>query len=59
MANALVEDHAPGSFTTTVKLGRASAVLMLCATLKAATGRRRPLSSRFSRSSSLAIAPTA
>jgi transcriptional regulator with GAF, ATPase, and Fis domain len=31
----------------------------LCATLNAATGRRRPLSSRFPRSSSLAIAPTA
>ena len=59
MANALVEDHAPGSFTTTVKLGRASAVLMLCATLKAATGRRRPLSSTFPRSSRTATASTA
>ena len=43
----------------TVKLGRASAGLVLCATLNAATGRRRPFSSRFPRSSNRATASTA
>ena len=56
---ALSADQTPGPFATTVKLGRASAELVLCATLNAATGRRRPFSSRFPRSSNLATASTA
>src|SRR5215472_7436619 len=51
--------QAPGPLATTVKLGRASTGLVLCTTLNAATGRLRPFSSRFPRSSSLAIASTA
>src|SRR5215469_4346424 len=38
----LFEDRTPGSFTTTVKLVRASAVQVPCTTLNGATGRRRP-----------------
>src|SRR5262245_27333017 len=56
---ALSGDQTPGPLATTVKLGRASAGLVLCTTLNAATGRRRPLSSRFPRSSNLATASTA
>jgi hypothetical protein len=55
----LFGDQAPVSLATTVKLGRASAGLVLCATLNAATGRRRPFRSRFPRSSNLATASTA
>src|SRR6516225_2503132 len=51
--------QAPGPLATTVKLGRASAALVLCTTLNAATGLLRPFSSRFPRSSSLATALTA
>ena len=46
----------PGPLATTVKLGRASAALVLCATLNAAAGLLRPFSSRFPRSSSLTTA---
>src|ERR1051325_6942699 len=49
----------PVSLGTTVKLGRASAGLVLCAMLNAATGRRRPFSSKLPRSSNLATASTA
>src|SRR5947207_11721638 len=56
---ALAGNQTPVSLATTVKLGRASAGLVLCATLNAATGRRRPFSSRFPRSSNLATASTA
>ena len=49
----------PGPLATTVKLGRALGALVLCATLNAATGLLRPLSSRFPRFSSLATASTA
>ena|SRR6266496_3501121 len=55
----LFGDQAPVSLATTVKLGRASAGLVLRTTLNAATGRRRPFSSRFPRSSSLATPSTA
>src|SRR6516165_5027050 len=56
---ALAEHQGAGPLPTTVKLGRASAALLLRAILKAATGRLRPFSSRVPRSSSLATAPTA
>src|SRR6516164_8951668 len=56
---ALLSDQAPGPLATTVKLGRASDALVLCTTLNAATGRLRPFSSRFPRSSSLTTASTA
>ena len=46
-------NQTPGPPATTVKLRRASAGAVLCATLNAATGRRRPFSSRFPRSSNL------
>jgi hypothetical protein len=55
---ALSGDQTPGPFATTVKLGRASTGPMLCKTLNAATGRRRPFSSRFPRLSSLVTAST-
>src|SRR5437763_15172216 len=54
-----MRDQVPGPLATTVKLGRASAGLVLCTTLNAAIGRRKPLSSRFPRPSSLATASTA
>jgi hypothetical protein len=56
---ALSEDQPPGPLATTLKLGRASAGLVLCVTLNTVTGRRRPFSSRFPRSSNLATASTA
>jgi hypothetical protein len=56
---ALSGDQTPGPFVTTVKLGRRSTGLMLCTTSNAATGRRRPSSSRFPRLSSLVAASTA
>ena len=55
----VVQDQAPGPLATTVKLGRASAALVLCPMLNAAIGRRRPLSSTFPRSSRTATASTA
>src|SRR5437763_1417193 len=55
----LFGDQAPVSLATTVKLGRASAGLVVRTALNAATGRRRPFSSRFPRSSSLATPSTA
>src|SRR5262249_18962210 len=55
----IVQDQAAGPLATTVKLGRASAALVLCTTLNAAIGLRRPFSSRFPRSSSLTAASTA
>src|SRR5215831_18562005 len=56
---ALSGDQTHSPLATTVKLGRASAGLVLCTTLNAATGRRRPIRSRFLRSSNLATASTA
>src|SRR5215831_11893411 len=43
---ALSGGQPPGPLATTVKLGRASAALVLCTTLNAATGLLRPFSSR-------------
>src|SRR6516165_9944616 len=55
----VVQDQASGPLATTVKLGRALGALVLCATLNAATGLLRPLSSRFPRFSRIATASTA
>src|SRR6516162_4719545 len=56
---ALSKAQASGPLATTIKLGRASAALVLCATLNAATGLLKPFRSRFPRSSSLTTASTA
>ena len=48
-----------GLLATRADVGQASAILIPCATLNAATGRRRPFSSSLPRSSSLATASTA
>ena len=53
---ALSRGQPPAPLATTVKLGQASGALGLCTKLNAATGRRRPFSSRFPRSSSLTTA---